>query len=705
MSAYDAFDVLANLWFLNVPLDLENYEEGAHGGLHSRVEYAAEILRHRSNRRGTDLDRSAIPNPVVQGWSTKIDRLFDLQIFGGHGRETEGAADELREVQGSLEIQELFIRARAFVPQERQTVAELLSGPSASDLARLFGFDGTHAIRLVDAIGSIQEERLETWRSNTRGVLDRLKEELRAIQEGGHPCDELPPEVVARLRTATPDDSLLGMLAIAQTWAGIGSRLQFNAADLAEKAKLDLPTVNAFLTYFSVPFLAEGEAELPRVNGLLRERPLIHDDAGNHFCVSVATLLWAIRPRLERDLKPGHAGEEAWRRYKDHRAAIVERRAVEAVQRVLRAPITFRNVSYSLGGRRYEVDGLVSVDALLIIIEAKSATVRGSSREGHAGHLLEDLRELVGKAASQTSRLQTLVQQGGRLTFTDQKGRKVGTLRCDKVKHVFSLAVTLDDLNWLSSGLWKVFDVGLISAAPPLLFNLHDLEVICDLAEPPSLMPHFLQRRALLAERRIFHASDELDYFMLYLNQGLRMDEFEGERPDIVHIGNQTDALEAYYWSLEGLRSPAPKPCRELPPEIQRIFRFLDRKRPVGFVSASMMLLDMREETLEKIESLLCQIRLRSADGRLHDFSMLSGGHGITVMTAPRSQRGMLVRKLDCHCQLKKYETKSCAWLGLGILDGEPGAFHVYMWNGGEWKADEQMDNALSALGRTLLDR
>jgi hypothetical protein len=275
------------------------------------------------------------------------------------------------------------------------------------------------------------------------------------------------------------------------------------------------------------------------------------------------------------------------------------------------------------------------------------------------------------------------------------------------VKHVFSLAVTLDDLNWLSSGLWKLFDAGLVlGARPPLLFNLHDLEVICDIAEPPSLIPHFFQRRALLAERRIFHASDELDYFMFYLGQGLIMDEFEGgETWDEVQIGNQTDELEAYYWSKEGLRSPAPKPKRKFPLEIRDILEFLDRKRPAGFISASMLLLDMRETSHQKLASLLSQMRLVAADGRLHDFSMLSEDRGVTVMMAPRKQRGMLARRLDQHCQVKKYETKSRAWLGLGILDGEPGTFHLYVWVDGEWKANDKMDGILSALGRPLPER
>lgn len=166
-------------------------------------------------------------------------------------------------------------------------------------VGRLVGFDGSHAIRLVDAIGSIQEERLDGWRLATKSAFELLRTDLEKIMQGEAPSGRFPSDLLAGLHAAELDESSLGDYVISRTWAGIGSLIQFTDQEVAERAKLDNGVTNAFLAYFSVPFLADGEADFPQVNGVLRQKPIISDGSGNYFCVSIAsspTSRWTCRP-------------------------------------------------------------------------------------------------------------------------------------------------------------------------------------------------------------------------------------------------------------------------------------------------------------------------------------------------------------------------------------------------------------------------
>ena len=83
-------------------------------------------------------------------------------------------------------------------------------------------------------------------------------------------------------------------------------------------------------------------------------------------------------------------------------------------------------------------------------------------------------------------------------------------------------------------------------------------------------MVHFLRRRARLNRLggRIVH--EELDWWMLYLENGLY---FEADPPaDPVRYLSQTDALDAWVLHDRGLRDhPAPKPHQRLGPFAQRM--------------------------------------------------------------------------------------------------------------------------------------
>lgn len=723
MAPFNAFDVLGNLWF-DIVVTVE-HEEAVKEPL-GVIEQAAEILRHRPKPQGRDDRDVAIPNETTQEWTRKLRYLLELAVFREIAREACPREDGgLSSTAFQLHVHELMIRNHSYAHQERRTVEDLFGlragGPSLRARA---GFDGPEAIRLLERIRAITQERMDAWRADTERLGNELRDEVSAMRLGESPlemssCASWARPFLEPLVRAAPKDirSATDRLAIASTWVAIGDRLLITAEQLCEGTGLPTATAQKFLTFFSLEFGASGRMSplWRHVDNATRYHPVLSDGNGRYFVISYDSLLWALRPRFESELKPGLAGQEVWESFNKHRAAYVEHRAIDNLAKALRARTVLRNVTYLGEGKRREVDGVIVVDSVLILVEAKAATLRGSSRKGNAEDLNGDLAGILGKATSQLASLRSAIAAGGRLTFRTTKGKAVGDVVCKGVTQVLAIAVTLEDLNWLSSDLWELFDRRVIvRAEPPLLFNLHDLEVICEISEFPCQLVHYLVQRAKMATRRIFFAADELDYFAQYIRTGIDPEGFEryltegissedlGQRdvgPMTITLGAGTEELDAYYWGVEGVRPPAPKPRRLLPAPIREILAFLDIARPHQFLAASLLFLELTEDAQEQFAGLMWRLRILAADGRSHDGRVNAGDFGITVMIAPRRQQVDLGSKLERWCRFRKYQTKASTWLGLGFISESPETPSHYIFASHDWKRDIEMDAWLDVRG------
>jgi hypothetical protein len=110
------------------------------------------------------------------------------------------------------------------------------------------------------------------------------------------------------------------------------------------------------------------------------------------------------------------------------------------------------------------------------------------------------------------------------------------------------------------------------------------------------------------------HASDELDWWMLYLTQGLYFEEDARLQKSQRRYLSQTDALDAWVLWDRGLRTvPAPKPRQHLDEETERFLDFLTERRPPGWIPAGCALLEMSGETRERLHADIARARERAA--------------------------------------------------------------------------------------------
>jgi hypothetical protein len=716
MSPYDAFDIVANLGFSNTPLNANTYKESTEPGLFAAIEYGALICLARDSRPGGDPEKDLIDGPTISDWDGKIRSILTGSLFQ-RVKEMPAPEDSAAvSIRQTIAGRELYVRNPAYVDQELNTIRQLFGGEQIDqDLRVAVGFGIEDAITITHA--------LIDWPQGIMAVLsEQARREgaalLRAVTEarrGRSAGTDDSVDLIARLGTLAPGEAkkVVRNMAIAALFASVGTSLSFRLNELVEISDCSTEIVSKYLAFFSIGF---GQKFNPVASGVnaVRDRPILRDADGNYLCSVVSNLLFGLRPRLTAALRMHAADTEdpaIWERFNRRRKAYVEQESVSLIGKAVRADKVWANLSFERAGRRYELDGLLTVGSVALVVEAKAGTLTAPSRRGAPMGLKRDLKELVVSATEQLARLDELFAEGETVEFIDPQ-RNVVAIDLSKVERVLLIAVTLEDLSWIGPTIWQLTDAGLLSTERrlPWLVNLHDLQIIVELTEIPAMFVHYLIRRSRLNALQLVHTMDELDLFVHYLERGLvfRADSFGGMLPDAVFLQSQTDGLDAYFMWKNGERTkPAKKPSQRMHHRFRRLLAFLDTERPPRFVEASVLLLDSDGGTRELIASTLGQLERRSRqDGLFHDMSLTfsddDGPYGLTLMSGPAGQTDELVKRLRLYCMAKKYQTRSLRWLGLGLTAGASGGPVQGVWyQAAKWSQSDALGSLVSEIGLT----
>jgi hypothetical protein len=542
------------------------------------------------------------PPPPLQGdWIqpevyNEIDRLLGNQINGtqwristDHLRREVASPTPLEEAVFRARLHHLFVRLPAYAAHRKEQL-EALFGPFSAELRAAIGFDIESALDLIEAAGQLVERMLNERIERARRIVDRLSPVLsgRAAEEE---LDDEERRMLAAIRARGAEDPVGELESTTTAWLFFGVELAFTLSPslLADEAGCDEETARSFLKHFSLtmpqPQIGDG---LPSVYEPLQQAPLI--DLGNDtwFCPLTGHLWEAVRPSFEALIA---ADTRLWGRYERHRSQFVETRALELLAQVSPHSATHHGLTYEFddgeGVRRYELDGLVVVDRVGIVLEAKAGTLRPAARRGAAGSLVDDLEALIGEAQHQAARAARFIRSQSTVTFESSAGDV--TVSGDALDRLILVTVSLDELLVFTTHVASIKDlVDLPADVRAWAVSLSDLRVITELVEGMGQLIHYLDRRLALEELDVA-TQDELDWFGHYLDEGLFFDPSTGH----LIVGTYTDAIDAYYMSLAGAREePADIPRQKMPPLLRELMVRLEQEGPEGFVEAVVMLLD-----------------------------------------------------------------------------------------------------------------
>jgi len=692
LEPYDAFDFLANLFFANSVIDANCYRESTFEGLSAVVEYAARDLIRRASRQGSSGNR-LINGPAVEACQEAIRLLLR---WGSFARLNLAAPDEVTDehLRNAVLNKRLFLRHPSFEHQERRVLEELFGGDFSQTMREVVGFTVADAQAVTDAFRTLPLDRLAERAAQAKLMVVQAKTKGRA-SEDPNKLEKQFRKLPASYRNA----------AVALVWEASGDAVALTVEDISVATGLQVETVSCFLTSFRLGFgltLEPGvdwvEGFLAGYNPLLR-RPIIDDGNGNYLCIGPGLLFFALRGAFEEALKP----TDWWETYNRRRKTFQESEVGRLLTQALRPDIALVNVSYKVDPEVFELDALVTLGSIAIIAEAKGKLLSEPARRGAPAALSRDLGDIITAGTNQAERVRRLIERDGGLRLVQADGSEQW-LDLSVVESVIPMVVALEDLSSIASHAEPLVEAGLITnGSVPLLLSLHDLEIVCDLVGLPAQLVHYFLRRYEVNRLRLVAAVDELDYLMYYLLRGLYFENMlQGpDAPNGIFIGSLTDEIDAYYYYKHGIRSkPAEKPRQEMPRRFRRVLEQLDQGRPVGWLKASLALLDMDGYSRDQFAEWLAGLGWESdRDGKFHDRTLIFGNDGVTLMSAPRDRAHQLTRRLHDYCHAKRYQQHAQTWTGFGLVHGRGEAFTDFMHVSEPFKPAADLERLVQELG------
>lgn len=695
---YDVFDVLAGVLLSQVPTNPDTYRETEHEGSVALVEFAATLLAARGTRDGTEeLTGAARPRPdgameeIIRRCREAIESGSLLPMIAASVEAERSAAVPLE--LGAI-LRDLFVRNVAYPHMVEDTLRKLF-GPAdiESDCRSVLGVTADEAQSILRAIGQSFEDE---WNSRLGTLFDftvLVREEMLKAKSAG---DSYTLSNEVRDRTTSLWDA---------AWDNLGDVARIDVADVAARTGLDVATVKVVIDLFAFPMqLRETDEVVDEFfagRSPFRRRPLLSDPSGDAMLINSAGLIESVRDRFEEELKP-HAA--AWDRYSRHRGDFVEAEALRLLSGCLptdalysgfqyffpdptRDPVEHEPAKYTRIG---ECDGLIVVDDVALVVEAKAGALSAAARAGDAKRLSQDLGKIVTDASQQADRVRERVLKDQGLMLRDRSW-----IDLSRIREIHSVTVSLEDLSGVATITSELVRNGILRVADlPWTVSLHDLRIVTELVDRPPELLLYLRRRTNPDVTRRFHAVDELDFFLEFCHSGLYVepdpDRLRRELPQfgeptvaakrryasqgLEMLTSRTDQLDAWYFYATGVRdTPVPKPRLNSNRELQRLIDAVIARRSPGWLRLSTTLLDGSSATQRAFAQHGSKLmNLTRADGMPHTLAVLGGSCAadsfvLIWMSRGREQsRKAAVEHLTRYVSAKKHQAQVA--LGVGML-------------------------------------
>jgi hypothetical protein len=434
-------------------------------------------------------------------------------------------------------------------------------------------------------------------------------------------------------------DRWMDRCAVLYMAAHMGRHAAFTVQELANDAQVDQSAAQSFLDAFAVEFGRDRPAPdaVGREIADMRRRPIVHDGQGRYLPSAVDSVFYGLRDVLTDALK----SHRAWKRFDRHRARDLEERALTALAPALEADWHHAGVKYWYRDDdgtlcEGETDGILRVDNLVVLLEAKAGSMSARARSAEPFRLERTLRDLIVAAHDQLRRSEAVLVLGTAEKVTDKHGTPL-TLDLGGVTRVLRIAISLEDLSAVAPAVWQLGNVGLLPSedVAPWTVGIHELELICSMAERPAQLTHYILRRLRTYRQRVW-AMDEMDFWMRYLSHGLWWEDDEIQ-DRLVEIHSHTDPLDAWAYGEQGLRPKAKRPRQKLDRRTRSLLDAIAATGAPGRIEAQVMLLEMSPDAREQVTGELRRALQRSQrDGEVHRSSFVFGEDmAVTVEGVP----------------------------------------------------------------------
>jgi hypothetical protein len=664
---YDPFELLAGLFVKNSVVDPTTYEESSSTARENFAEYVFSVF---AASKPEELVFEDVDENTGSHLEEALDAVFSAAQHQIILEPDNGANEGLGEFRAQMLLQHLAVRGDSY-PDHHVDLIRRLSAPHDARLLECYGFTSSQMIATFQAIEDQVQTRLDQFRELMVNAGEAHKLALAKLDDENADVDASLSEdaLRARLLEAVPEG-------LRRRISDLAAGVHRSGRELLAIELSDPLVTRAVIEACSnglgdnAAFLEPPFAGYPTKESTIWTKPILKVGE-QYYCPSPVVLFRSSLEVLESLLLRDSAYEQ---QYQAARATALEGMAVEYLSTLLPDAAVGRGLYYTgPDGRRTETDAILVFDRHVIVVEAKAGNLTLPARRGAPKRLKQDFGKIVEDAFSQGIRVREYILCRDEAPFADESGAVVLTLKRRDIDEVHIVNPTLASMNPLGVQLGLAREKGLLSqdARWPWCIFINDLRIVSELIESPPDFFLFLQRRFVL-NTVPYAAHDELDLLCKFLADGLYHEKREFRGLTRFSLLGYTDVLDRWYIGRpNGL--DVQKPSRGLPAEVRELTRALEATGKEGRTAASIRLLELDQQGLDKIQAFLTSWRPRCAeDGKEHDLSLQfkEPTRGISLYVTPS---GQLSASAQQHAAMRKQLSGAPEWLAIAVapLEGK----------------------------------
>lgn len=724
MAPYDAFDVLDLMRQREVPFTLTGFSESQSDNLAAAVELVATILIARGVRAPVAESSNELPPPnrIITELHRRCRTILSMGTLSALATAEQEAHGPLTMLAAHFSTHELNVRYKQYAHIHDEFNHAFFEQEEARALVR-----GSLGFTLED-FEAVREGIRQVYIDGLEGCLDSLGEIVQDWEARG------------RVRQSE-DEVQRGSNATNALFFYPGERAASNIEEIVSRSRVETSVVEQIVRLFGTKFQDQSDP-VQLVQDFLDGRnrfarsALLFDEQDRFISLSVPIGTDCFRQTIEDALK----GTPSWGWYDKHRAAVAEQLTAKYLQKLLAMPPSHVGLNYFVPkegvttaalvreatnitqvSEKVEADALFIVEDVAICVEVKAGGLTTRARQGHVQRLANDLKKTVGDATKQALRLEKLITDNGGLWLEG-----LTWLDLSHVREVRSIAVCLEDMGPLGIALDELVRANVIQEERfPWIVSLHDLAIINEVLERPAEFLLYLRRRTESDVSRLYHAVDELDLFMLFVEGGLYIEPdpetvfrehptsgrptamarrryAQNAVPTRVHT--HTDPLDAWVYRNEGSSiGDAKKPSFGAESRILKIVDFLRDSYKPGWFRFSADLLNLSSAAQKHLATSIKQlVRSTRRDGDphslLHCYAGSWGFPTLFIATQPPGMSlGAAMHRLSTYMTAKKYQLRSDRALGL-VLDSKS-EIAAACYDNSIWHEDEELEELGKSIG------
>ena len=662
---FEPLELLSIVSKKNCFADPGEYSEITHQGREFYVEYAQSLVLSQKRKPGI----KHATQKAIEQFNRLIAEVFDDVRWYFASESTEGRHSKIEEKLRFMSISRyLFIRGDSFREHHLEMMKDVFKDHDIF-FEKHYGFNSGEVIVGIENI----EEQLNNNKerqTETISLLHELHGLFKEFLEKEGVEDFFSLEDCKRRSLAKKYLAVPTVQEKKTRFDKFRNNISENPFEIIPTKKASRELLKLLSSSFgdNLSFVTvKSSLAWPTNDSIIYDRPLI-EDSGKFYCFAPQVLFRNMGNILEGWIQQK---DNAYYQgvYQKRRAEYLENKALEYLKNIFPGAKAYGKLYYYVeeSGKtnRVETDGLILYDENLFVIEVKAGSLSTPARRGSLKRMKKNVGELIDDAYQQALRTKQYIMATPEPNFEYKDRTKAVSIKDkDKYRNIYLLNITLQNLGHLSTQLndLKSFNLMLGKEWPWSVF-INDLRVISELIEFPSEFLHFLQQRIRANDYPQFQTTDELDFFMYYLYEGLYFENGILKNADTYIPSGYTEDLDRYYDYIAGRVSSGKKPRLRISEEYKNLVTEIESTGKVGFTGVTTTLLGFDPKAQKEILDNMERSRgIFEKDGLHHNFTMGFEKMGFTFSVGTKRESDFW-NNIDQHCRMRMYQRRFAEWI------------------------------------------